>query len=136
MANTTKKSRQQAPKGVWYLDSCVFQHLTNNRDLFIKELRLKCLDFTTAGGQTLCAESIGTITIPLDDGSSLRLEGVAYAPKCDSNLISLGQLRDSNITYVDNPDAMTLMQGGQAIAHARRDRNLFILDLATPNKVM
>lgn len=136
MANMAKESRQQAPKGVWYFDSCASRHLTNNRNLFIKELRPKCLDFTTAGGQTLRAESIGTIAIPLDDGSSIRLERVAYAPECDSNLISLGQLRDSNITYVDNPDAMTLMQGGQAIAHARRDRNLFILDLATPNKVM
>ena len=61
---------------------------------------------------------------------------MAYAPKCDSNLILLRQLRDSNITYVDNPDAMTLMPGGQAIAHARRDQNLFIFDLALPNKVM
>ena len=31
---------------------------------------------------------------------------------------------------------MTLMQSGQPIAHARRDRNLFILDLTTSNKAM
>ena len=136
MANMVKESRQQAPKRVWYLDSCAFRHLTNNKDLFIKELRPKCLDFTNANGQTLRAKSIGTIAIPLDDESSIRLEGVAYAPKCDSNLIFLRQLHDSNITYVDNPDAMTLMHGGQAIAHARQNRNLFILELATPNKVM
>lgn len=90
MANMAKESRQQAPKGVWYLNSCAFRHLTNNRDLFIKELRPKCLNLTTAGGQTLCAKSIGTIVIPLDDKSFIRLEGVAYAPKCDSNLILLG----------------------------------------------
>lgn len=131
-----KESSQQPPKGVWYLDSCAFRHRTNNRDLFIEDLCPKCLDFTTAGGQTLRAKSIGTIAIPLADGSSIRLEGVAYAPECDSNLISLGQLRESKITYVNNPNAMTLMQGGQAIAHARRDRNLFILDLVSSNKVM
>lgn len=131
-----KKNSQQPPKGVWYLDFCASRHLTNNRDLFIKDLYPKCLNFTTTGGQILRAESIGTIAIPLADGSSIRLEGVVYAPECDSNLILLGQLRNSNITYVDNPNTMTLMQGGQAIAHARRDRNLFILDLVSPNKVM
>lgn len=131
-----KKNYQQVPKEVWYLDSCASQYLTNNRDLFIKKLRPKCLDFIIAGGQTLCAKSIRTIAIPLDDGSSIRLKGVAYAPKCDSNLISLGQLRNSNIIYVDNPNTMTLIQGDQAIAHTRRDQNLFILNLAIPNKVM
>lgn len=94
------------------------------------------MDFTTAGGQTLCAESIGTIAIPLANGSIVKLEGVAYASKCDSNLISPGQLCDSKITFIDNADAMTLVQGGNPIAHARRDQNLFILDLVTPEKVM
>lgn len=126
----------QPPRDVWYLDLCASRHLTNNKDLFIEGLQPKCLDFTTAGGQVLRAESIGTIAIPLADGSSLKLCDVAYAPDCNSNLISLGQLRDSNITYVDNSEAMTLIQADQAIAHARRDRNLFILDLATPNKAM
>lgn len=61
---------------------------------------------------------------------------MAYAPEFDLKLILLGQLHGSNITYINNSDAMTLMQGGQAIVHARRDRNLSIFDLATPNKVM
>ena len=126
----------QALRDVWYLDSGAFRRLTNNKNLFIEELQPKCLDFTTAGGQILWAERIGTIAIPLADGSLLKLRNVAYAPNCDSNLISLGQLRDSNIVYVNNAEAMTLMQSGQPIAHARCDQNLFILDLATPNKAM
>lgn len=92
--------------------------------------------FTTVGGQILRVESIGTIAIPLADGSSLRLCDVAYAPDYDSNLIFLGQLCDSNINYVDNSEAMTLIEAGQRIAYVKRDRNLFILDLATPNKAM
>lgn len=110
IANIAKKNRQQAPKKVWYLDSWAFWHLTNNRDLFIKKLRFKCLEFTIANGQTLCAKSIKTIAILLDDKSSIRLEGVVYAPKCDLNFILLGQLHDSNITYVNNPNAITLIQ--------------------------
>lgn len=118
------------------MDSCASRHLTNDKELFVGDLKAKSLDFTTASGQTLRAESIGTIVIPLANGTSIKLEGVAYAPECDANLISLGKLRENNIMFVDNEDNMTLMQGGQEIARARRDRNLFVLDLATPNRAM
>lgn len=37
---------------------------------------------------------------------------------------------------MDNQDNMTLMQEQQEIAQARRDRNLFVLDLSMPNKIM
>ncbi len=136
MVKESNATAMRTPRDVWYLDSCASRHLTNNKNLFVNDLRPKCLDFTTAGGQILRAEGIGTIAIPLSDGSSLRLRDVAYAPDCDSNLISLGQLRESDITYVDNSKAMTLMQAGHAIAHAKRDRNLFVLELAIPNKAM
>ena len=110
--------------------------MTNNKDLFINELRPKYLDFTTAGRQTFCAESIGTIAILLANKSTIKLEGVAYAPECNSNLISLGQLRDSKITFVNNVDVMTLLQRISPIANVKRDRNLFILDLVIPRKVL
>lgn len=108
VANMVKES-MQAPRGVWYLDSCASRYLTNNRDLFITELRPKSLDFTTAGGQVLRAKGIENVAIPLVDGTSIKLRNVTYAPDCDANLISLGQLRDSDIQYIDNPKAMTLM---------------------------
>lgn len=117
------------------MDLCAFRHLTNNRELFVGELKAKSLDFTTASRQTLRAESMGIIAIPLTN-KIIRLENVAYAPECDGNLISLGQFRESNITFVDNEDNMTLTQKGRKMARARRDRNLFVLDLAMPNKVM
>lgn len=78
----------------------------------MKKLRFKCLDFTTSGSSTFYAKSIRIIAISLDDGSSIRLERVVYASKCDLNFISLMQLHDNNITYVDNSNTMTLMQRG------------------------
>lgn len=48
----------------------------------------------------------------------------------------MGQLRESGITFHDNPTNIALMKDGKTIAHARRSRNLFILDLATPGKIM
>lgn len=106
---------------MWYLDLYISCHLTNNRDLFIDKLQTKSLEFSIGGGQTLQAESVGTITIPLIDGSSIKLKGVAYTPKCNLNLIFLGQLRDNNVAYIDNIYAMTLMQGGREIIYVRHD---------------
>lgn len=68
--------------------------------------------------------------------SSLKLWDIAYAPDCNSNLISLSQLCNSNITYIDNFKVMKLMQAGYPIAYAKCNQNLFILELATPNKAM
>lgn len=79
VANMMKESNMQAPRDVWYLDSCASHHLTDNKDLFIEELRPKCLNFTTAGGQILRAERIGAIAIPLADGSLIKLRDVAYS---------------------------------------------------------
>lgn len=84
-----KESNQQFFKGVWYLDSYTFWHLTNNRDLFIKDLCHKCLNFTTIGEQTFCTKSIKTITISLANRYSIRYKRLAYTPDYDSNLISL-----------------------------------------------
>ena len=90
----------------------------------------------TAAGQVIRTEEIGNVSIPLADGSTIELHNVALAPGCDSNLISLGQLRESGITYHDNPVAMTLMKDGKVIPHARKNRNLFTLKLAQPGRAM
>ena len=81
-------------------------------------------------------EEIGTVSIPLADGSKIELQNIALAPGCDSNLISLGQLRETEITFYDNPTAMTLMRNGKIIAQAKRDQNLFILELAQPGRAI
>lgn len=76
------------------------------------------------------------VQIALVNGKGIKLEGVTLVPDCESNLILLGQLQDNEITYYNNASLILLMQDGLPIAYARRDRNLFILDLATPGKVM
>lgn len=78
---------------------------------------------------------MGTVSIPLK-GGRIDLQNVALATECDSNLISLGQLRERGISFHDNPASMTLMIDGEIIAQARRSQNLFVLDLTTPGKVM
>ena len=95
-----------------------------------------CIDFMTGAGQTIRTEQVGTVVLPLSSGKVIELRNVALARGCDSNLLSLGQLRESGITYRNDPSSMTLMKVEEIIAHAKRSRNLFILDRATPGKVM
>ena len=64
------------------------------------------------------------------------LLNVAYTPKCDSNLILLGQLCESGISYHDHPDSIILKQGGSTIGVARRYKNLFILKTGLKHKAM
>lgn len=119
----------------WFLDSCASRHLCNDQTLF-SDLKAKSIDFVTAAGQVIRTEEIGTVVIPLVDGNNIELHNVAFAPRCDLNLISLGQLQETGITYYDNPTTMTLMRHGKVIAQAKRTRNLFTLELAHPGKAM
>lgn len=48
-----------------------------------------------------------------------ELLDIALVPECDSNLISLGQLRETGITFHDNPSHMTLMRHGVVIVQAK-----------------
>ena len=122
-------------KRTWYLDSGVSRHLCNDRNLF-SNLRPMSIDFVTAGKKIIRLEEIDTISIPLADGKSIELLDTTLVLECDSNLISLGQLRETGITFHDNPSHMTLMRHGVVIAQAKQHRNLFILDWATPETVM
>ena len=118
----------------WFFNSCVSRHLCNNRKLFIN-MRAKSIDFLTAAGQIIWTEEVGTVSIPLSTGR-IELHNVTLAPDCNSNLISLGQLKESGITYHDNPEAMTLMRIGKINANAKREQNFFTLDLAQLGKVI
>lgn len=122
-------------KKTWYLDSGASRHLCNDRSLFTN-LRPMSIDFVTAGKKIIRSEEIGTVSIPLADGKSIELLDIALVPECDSNLISLGQLRETGITFHDNPSHMTLIRHGVVIAQAKRHRNLFILDRAIPETMM
>lgn len=104
--------------------------------MFIEEFQLKSLNFTTIEGQILQAKSIGTIAIPIANEFLLKLGNVIYTSNCNSNLISLAQLHDSNIIYINNFEVMILIQLGQLIAYARQNQNLFVLNLAISNKVI
>lgn len=114
------------------MDSCALLYLCNDRHLFT-DTWVKSIDFITAAGQAIRTEEIGTVSILLADGTTIELQNIALAPRCDSNLISLGQLWESGIAYNDDLGSMTLMKSDSIIARAKKNYNLFTLDLAIPN---
>lgn len=96
----------------------------------------KSIDFIIGVGQIIGTEEVGTLFIPLSGGTIVKIHNVALAPDCDSNLILLGQLQESGITYHDNSTLMILMRNGKVIAKAKRKWNVFIPNLAIPNQAM
>lgn len=62
-------------------------------------------------------------------GGKMDLQNIVLATKCDSYLISLGQLQKSRISFHDKPASMTFIKDGEIIAQAKRSQNVFILDL-------
>ena len=129
-------TRETDEEGEWYLDSYASRHICNNHEKFVK-LRPKTYEFITAGGNIIRSSQVGTVTLLLENGSNLTLTNVAYTPECDSNLISLGQLRETGISYHDHAECMVLKQEGKTIGLATRRKNLFILNTQTaPSKTM
>ena len=109
-----------------YLDSCASRHICKNRDLFL-DLRPKNFEFIIAGGEIIQFRKVGTIHLSLQSGK-MTLLNVVYTPKCDFKLISLGHLRESEISYYDHPDSMIFKQGDSQIGLVVRHNNLFILE--------
>ena len=129
-------TREVDEEGEWYLDSCASRHICNNLEKFV-DLRPKTYKFITAGGNIIRSSQIGTVTFLLKNGSNLTLTNVAYTPEYDSNLISLGQLRETGISYHDHAEYMVLKHEGKTIGLATSRKNLFILNIQiAPSKTM
>lgn len=74
-----------------------------------------------AAGQIIWTEKIRIVSILLSS-KRMKPNNIALAPGCDSNLILIGQLRESKITSYNILDAMILMKDGKVIAHAKKSR--------------
>lgn len=66
----------------------------------------------------------------------MMLLNVVYAPKCNSNLILLEQLRESGISYHDHPNSVVLKQGESTLRLANKYKNLFVIKTGSKAKAM
>lgn len=69
----------------------------------------------TAGKDIIRLREVGTIQLLLKNRSEMILFNVAFALRYDSNLISLGQVREARISYHNHPNNMILKQSRSII---------------------
>lgn len=62
----------------------------------------------TADENTLRLEEVDMIKLTLLNGLDMTLSNIAFAQRCDSNLIFLRQLRGANILYHNQLESMIL----------------------------
>lgn len=129
-----KKSLQKT-SDTWFLNSCVSRHLCNNRELF-RNTQFKNINFVNTVGQIIQTNEIGNVRISLSSKKIIDLHNVAFAPVCNSNLISLSQLHESGTTLYDKLTKMMLIRKRNIIVYARQDCNLFLFDFARPGVAM
>lgn len=90
----------------------------------------------TAAGQVIQIKEIGTVSILLAGNTTIKLHNIALTLRYNSNLILLGQIQESDITYHNNTSIMTLLRSSKVIIHTRRSHNLFTLNLTMPGQIM
>lgn len=97
-----------------YLDSCAFKHICNKRDNFSK-LCPKSSEFVTINKNIIRWEKVGIIQLVLLNGSDITLLNIVFVLRCNSKLISLGQLKEARILYHNYPKKMILKKAENII---------------------
>ncbi len=99
-------------------------------------MRATSINFVTAVGQIIQTKEIGIVLISFARGDHIKLYNITLVPRCNSNLISVGQLCKSGITYYNNSITMILISNGKVIIQIKKDRNLFTFDFIQLGKAM
>lgn len=86
----TKKANKKA-NNTWYLDFYALKYICNNRRLFL-DMRINNNEFITTEGEIIQSLKVETIYFHLQIGIIMTLLNIIYVPKCNSNLILLGQI--------------------------------------------
>lgn len=89
-----------------------------------------------AGKNIFKSNQVRIVTFSLKNSSELTFSNIAYALECDSNLISLGPLQKTGISYHNELKYMILKQGGKTIGLVTRKKNMFIPNTQIPGKTM
>jgi len=76
-------------------------------------------------------EVIGEDVIKLSTPNNgvVRIEKIIYAPDCDFNLILLGQLSKTGITYHNKKSHITLKKNRTIITRASAVKNMFLFNV-------
>lgn len=80
------------------IDSGSSRHITGFREVLDSMTEESDEDITIGDDSTYPIRGVGTCTIKLKTGITLRLEGVLYVPGIKRNLVSISALEDVYLT--------------------------------------
>lgn len=115
-------------QGSQSLNFCASRYICNKRESFFS-LYLKSYGFVTADRDSIRSKKMAIIKLTLLNQLDMILSNIAFAPRCNFNLISLSQLREIRILYYDYPKSIILKKAEIIIGSIQRKKNLFILNL-------
>ncbi|XP_050875195.1 uncharacterized protein LOC127078813 [Lathyrus oleraceus] len=85
-------------ENVWYLDTGCRNHMTSNKNWFIKFDESIRRSICFADNNMVTSKGICNIRMKKKDGHEATIKDVLYVPSMAGNLVSLGQLLDKNYT--------------------------------------
>lgn len=96
------------------LNFCVSRYIYNNKHLF-SDLHSISYEFVIIDEEIVRLDIMGIVFLSTCNRVIIIPDNIAYILRCDFNLISLGQLQKSGITYHNYAEYMILKQGSNIV---------------------
>lgn len=119
----------------WYLDSGCNAHMTPREDWIENISPQSNRSIDVANGNSVAANGVGDVTIPLLTNRKVNVESVIHAPELTANLLSVSQIAKKGNTIIFDSQGCRIstkkvyIPKGEVIATASEDRGLYKLDV-------
>ncbi|KAJ0847396.1 putative RNA-directed DNA polymerase [Helianthus annuus] len=121
----SSEQRKETKTGIWFLDSACSNHMTGIKDWFINLDESYKHNVKLGNDSRLAVEGIGDIRFEVE-GITQVVSRVYYVPELTSNLLSIGQLQEKDLTVV-------IKQGECRIYHPKK--GVIIKSVMTRNRM-
>ncbi|KAD6118940.1 hypothetical protein E3N88_10211 [Mikania micrantha] len=99
MTHTNEPKQEAETKGFWFIDSGCSNHMTGSKDWFIRLDETYKHSVKLGNDLKLLVQGLGDIKLTVE-GVTQTITKVYYVPDLTSNLLSVGQLQEKDLTIV------------------------------------
>lgn len=119
--------------GQWFVDSKATAHICSDRSVFSNYVQHASQQSVLLGDNSeLAIRGVGTVTLQLNNGSTLTLSNVLHVPLITKNLLSVSQLASNKETeVVFRKSLCTIKQWGRVIDVGTLLNDLFLLNVSS-----
>lgn len=123
------------------IDLAASSYLSGNKSLFLTLETIPLVSIKCASGDTFTANQKGTINISITSDPiyglpdmPVTLMNIIYVPKLQANLLSVGQMTNSNVNVAFSKTHSSIIFRGKLLAYAPKVNNLFTCVAFTETK--